>query len=260
MNKFLKKIKEYLNCKDQFEICDLKFLRENKKDFIFFKNNISQIKEEILAREPINKDSKNVPTQQQLNYLFGRNQELSMDYNGIVSKGYITVFDTAYGREIHIKKSFGFEALQREVHDDNYAKENYFRIFNCEKNMVIIFKNVFVVDCPTGNYTFVESKDDVAKTIISCKESFADSFISINEINQLKTEEEKPIKIGDLVKSRFLTQEVGEVVEIREVKTNEHNKLFFAKENQDKTFNKIYVGRVEGAEYCRNFFDPILID
>jgi hypothetical protein len=44
---FRKKIDE-LSCDDDFEFCDLKFLRENKKDFILFKNNISAIKKQLL--------------------------------------------------------------------------------------------------------------------------------------------------------------------------------------------------------------------
>lgn len=127
----------------------------------------------------------------------------------------------------------------------------YYKALNSNDLVVVLSKSfLMTTDC-----LFVS---DFLKTEIEISTIPEELFLSTYE--EVEAKEEKSIKIGDFVKCRFLTQEVGEVVEIREVKTNEHNKLFFTKENQDKTFNKIYVGRVEGDKYCKNFYDPIPIN
>jgi len=192
MNKFFTKIKEYLDCKDQFEICDLRFLRENKKDFIFFKNNIDEIKEEILAREPINKDSKNAPTEEQLNYLFGRGQEIVVAINGYTSKGYINHIEPNYSFEIKINRTLDFMGGlllhdQENIHEET-AFNNSCEILNYKKNIRIAFKDFLIKLAPAYSYSY-DLEDDIC-TIIRFKDSFYESFILIGEINQLKTEEE----------------------------------------------------------------------
>ena len=166
--KRIRLIIDYLSCRNKFELCDLNFMRRNKRLFINFKNNLDEIEKEIICKEKMDLPSKNIPNKWKLDYLFGRQQELVVNINGHLGHARIMNY-SIYSNSLMLESLYGSNNL------------NNFATCNCTRNLLIMYNIKKKIKITLDRFLIVTHGQQVN---ISFEKSLIDSFILIESTNE----------------------------------------------------------------------------